>query len=123
MNEQEVLKQLEIISQHLDHSNSLVTENKWDAIENDFATIVDIRDKIKKNQPPVEALMEQSTTFKTEYELLKENILIKTDQVIASIETWKTTHSEKISQSKNVLDNISRYYQPSSSSYYIDRKE
>ncbi|MCP5048427.1 MAG: hypothetical protein GY940_14755 [bacterium] len=116
MDKKEILKQLKQVSKHLDTAESHIETNDWDAIAGLFSNIDDIQSKIKTNDPPIETLMAQNLAFKKEYEDIKTALLEKTTHIIATIETWKTLHTEKISGSKNVLDNISKFYQPPTTS-------
>lgn len=79
--------------------------------------------KNKKNDPPVETLLSNNPSFKNQYEPLKKNLLEKANKVVSAIENWKLEYTGKITTSKNVLDNISKYYNPTNTSYYIDTKE
>lgn len=44
-------------------------------------------------------------------------------QAQAAIEKWKETQMQRLSQSKNVSDNLAKYRSASSISYYVDRQE
>jgi len=123
MNEQDILVQMADIGKNLDKITNFIIDNNWDGVEGQLAKNAAIQEQIKKAGPDVETMMEQNPTFKMEYEFLKNTLMMKSQQVVESIEHWKSTHTEKISQSKAVLDNISKYNRQSKTSYYFDRKE
>ncbi len=123
MNEKEIIARLSSISNDLDGSESLIRNNDWDAIGKLFSQFDSIQEKIKSSEPSVETLMARNASFKKEYENIKAALLEKTGRIVADIEEWKIKHTEKISGSKDILDNISKFYQPPTTSYYIDRKE
>lgn len=88
-----------------------------------FGEAEKIQDKIKTGKPGIDSLLEKNPDFKANYEPLKASLMEKTDGIISAIEVWKEQNTGKIADSKNTLDNISKFYKPSSTSYYIDRKE
>jgi regulator of replication initiation timing len=123
MDENQILTLLTRISSKLDKGETYIKKNEWDAVGKLFTEINTLQEKIKKNEPPVETLLSNNPSFKKKYEPLKKNLLDKANKVISTIEKWKLEHTEKITASKNVLDNISKYYKPGNTSYYIDTKE
>jgi hypothetical protein len=123
MNKDQIIQQLKRISELLDESNIHVDNHDWDNAGKTFGQAGQIQEQIKKNNPTVETLLAQSPGFKKQYEPLKAELLEKTDAITQTIETWRTQHTGKIADSKNTLDNISKFYKPSSTSYYIDREE
>lgn len=123
MTEKEILILLGQISEKLDKGQTHINKSEWEAVGTLFSEINTIQEQIKKNDPSIETLLSQSPGFKAAYEPLKESLLKKTASTISAIETWKASQTEKISGSKNVLDNLSKYYNPSKKSYYIDTKE
>jgi hypothetical protein len=123
MDEKGILKLLQRISQHLGKAETHIKDNDWNGVGEVLSRVDGFQVEIKNNTPSVEVLLSQNPQFKEEYEPLKESVLEKTNQIISAIEEWKITHTEKITGSKNVLDNISKYYKPADISYYIDREE
>jgi regulator of replication initiation timing len=111
------------ISQLLDTVENHINENNWDMVTDVMARVASLQSEIKNHSPSVKTLQEQNPAFQREYEPLKDSLLEKAGQVISIIEKWKVKQVGKISNSKNVLDNLSRYYKPSTTSYYFDRKE
>jgi hypothetical protein len=123
MLEKEILAFLNDISLKLDKGESLIKKNEWDAVGTLFSEVNAIQEKIQKSDPPVNQLAAENPSFKEQYEPLRELLVKKTTRVISVIEQWKVEQAEKITGSKNLLDNISKYYKPSNSSYYIDTNE
>ena len=123
MDENEIITLLSRISDHMDKGEAHIKKNEWDAVGKLFTEVNTLQEKIRKNNPPVKTLLLQNTSFKDQYEPLKKKLADKANQVISAINKWKEEHTEKISASKNVLDNISKYYNPDNKSYYIDTKE
>lgn len=123
MNEHQIIDELQRLSQLLDDGKVHVDAGDWDAVAKCFAEVEAIQSNIKSNTPSVETLIEANNTFKSKFEPLKAVLMEKTGHIISVIETWKEQHTGKIADSKNTLDNISKFYKPNSTSYYIDRKE
>ena len=123
MDENQILTILSRISSKLDRGEAYIKKNEWDAVGKLLTEVNTLQEKIKKNEPPVETLLSNNPSFKNRYEPLKKNLLDKANRVISAIEFWKSEYTEKITASKNVLDNISKYYKPDNTSYYIDTKE
>lgn len=95
----------------------------WDAVGELFSQINDIEKKIRKNPVTVDTLIAQSPSFKKEYAAVKGKLLENVGHTKTVIQEWRQQQMEKISSSKNVLDNLSKYYNPKKSSYFIDKKE
>jgi regulator of replication initiation timing len=123
MNEKELLEQLNKVSQNLDASEICIGKNDWDSVLTLFNEIDTIQSKIKSNNPDVETLIQENSEFKEQFEAIKAILEEKTAHVIAVVEDWKVKHTEKISDSKDLLDNIAKYYKPTQTSYYFDRNE
>ena len=123
MNEKQVLQQLHRLSQLLDDGQAHVEVQNWDAVAQSFGDAEKIQDKIKANTPDVTTMLAQNAEFKQSYQPLKASLMEKTTRIVNAIETWKSQHTGKIADSKNTLDNISKFYKPSSTSFYIDREE
>lgn len=123
MDENQILTLLTRISIKLDKGEVCIKKNEWEAVGKLFTEVNTLQEKIKKNDPSVETLLSNNPSFKTRYEPLKKDLLDKTTRVISAIENWKLEYTEKITASKNLLDNISKYYKPRNTSYYIDTKE
>jgi len=118
-----IISLLNRILQLLDNVSTHINENNWDMVTDIMSRVASFQTEIKNHSPSVETLLAQSSSFQREYEPLKASLLEKTEVVITGIEKWKVDQTGKISDSKNILDNMSRYYKPSTMSYYIDRKE
>ncbi len=123
MDEKEIISSLHRVVDILDHAQSYIDKNEWDNLKLALSQVDIIQAGIKSNHPSVDTLLSESSSFKSRFEPLKESILVKSAKVISSIEEWKQKHLEKITESKNTLDNISKYYKPSQNSYYIDTQE
>lgn len=123
MDEKEILSGLTKISEKLEKVGESIQNDNWDAVETYLSEANKIQEKIKKNPVKVEVFMAQNPSFEKEYSAVKSRLLEQLEQNVASIEVWKTKHTEKIAGSKNTLDNISKYYKPQNSSYYFDKKE
>jgi regulator of replication initiation timing len=123
MREKEILTILSDISRKLDKGERHIKKNEWDDVGTLFSEINALHEKVRKNDPPIKRLMAENPSFKEQYEPLREILLEKTTRVISVIEQWKSEQADKITGSKNLLDNISKYYKPSNSSYYIDTNE
>jgi hypothetical protein len=123
LNEQDILELLNKISQNLDAGEICIGKNDWDTVGELFKEIDDIQIKIKANEPSLDTLTQQNPDFKTQVDANIALLQGKNNHVINVIEKWKQKHTEKISGSKDLLDNISKYYKPNQTSYYIDRKE
>lgn len=121
MDEKGILKALEDISGHLDKVPQAVAKNDWDAVSLLMSHVNDSQEKIRTSDVPLQEYLDRNPLFKKEYDAVKPVVLKKTGDVVATIEEWRTKQMGKIADSKNILDNISRYYQPSNRSYYIDR--
>lgn len=123
MKDNEIIAILEQIPPLLEVTDADIRENKWDEVGQTLARITALQAKIKAATPDVDERLTKNPEFKAQYEPLKSALSKKIDQIIADIEKWKLSHTEKITDSKNVLDNIAKYYKPSNTSFYIDRKE
>jgi len=123
MSEKEILELLKHMLEKLDQGKDFIKENRWKDVGNTFSQIMETQEKIKNNNPSVEALISGNTSFKKEYEPLKEKLISRTKEIISIIKEWRLEQTGKISGSKNLLDSLSKYYKPTNSSYYIDTKE
>jgi hypothetical protein len=123
MDENQILTLLTRISTKLDKGEACIKKNEWEAVGKLMTEVNTLQEKIKKNDPPVETLLSNNPSFQNRYKPLKKSLLDKTNRVISAIENWKLEYTEKITASKNLLDNISKYYKPPNSSYYIDQEE
>jgi len=124
MDEKGVLNYLNNISQEIDHASSFLHQNDWDNAAKKLTQIENLQEQIRNNNIPVDTMLNRNPTFKKEYEAIKEVLQGKIKEIISVIQDWRNKQLEKIADSKNVLDNLSKYSKnPSSSSYYIDRKE
>jgi hypothetical protein len=123
MDEKEIISSLNRIGDILDNAQSYIDKNEWDNLKLGLSQVDIIQAGIKTNHPSVDTLLAENSSFKSQFEPLKESVLAKSARVISSIEEWKQKNLEKITDSKNTLDNISKYYKPSQNSYYIDTKE
>jgi len=123
MDEKEILNGLEKVSQNLDLVEKAIEKNNWDEVGLLLSQVNIIQAKINSSTPPLDILLAKNLSFEKQYTPLKESLITKTTRVISSIEEWKTKQLEKISESRNVLDNLSKYYRPSTISHYIDTNE
>lgn len=123
MNENQIIEQLTLLSKKLDEGEVRIKENKWEEVVQLFSQAGKIQATIQKNEPPVDILCSRNPSFNASYSTLKTTLLEKTQRIIETIEKWKTIQVEKISNSKNTLATISRFYSPTTSSYYFDRQE
>lgn len=123
MDDQNIIDILEQIPPLLEETDTNIRENQWDDVAQLLARITVLQEQVKAASPDVDTRLEKNPQFKARYEPLKSILSQKISEIIAAVEKWKLSHTEKISDSKNVLDNIAKYYKPSSTSFYIDRKE
>ncbi|MCP5104387.1 MAG: hypothetical protein GY950_13445 [bacterium] len=123
MDEKEILSRLERVSKKLEKVGDNINKNDWDGVEKLMAQVDNIQKKIINNPVKVESLMAQSPSFEKEYSSVKAKLLEQLGKNNPAIEERKVTHTEKIAGSKNVLDNMAKYYKPKNTSYYIDKKE
>ncbi len=123
MDEKEILNQLGQILKKLETVGESINDNNWDRVEKSLARATKIQEKIKKNPVSIDTYMDRDPSFKTDYSAIKSKLLDQLQKNTAAIEAWKATHVEKIAGSKDALDNISKYYKPKKTSFYIDKKE
>lgn len=123
MDEKEILASLNQVYSHLEGVQPLIEKNDWEGVNTLLLQVQVIKDKIRNNNPKVETLISQSPSFNADYQPLKTAIMVKSAAIITIIEDWKQKHVSKISESKNVINNISKYYNPSNTSFYIDKNE
>lgn len=123
MDEKTILKHLDTMCRHLERVSALVDENKWDDVKTTLAQVRKMDDKIQAQKEAVENFKAQNSSFKKQYSDVKEKLLKQANESKDAIQGWITGTTGKISDSKNVLDNISKYYSPGKTSYYIDKKE
>ncbi len=123
MNENQILEQLAQLSQKLDEGETHIKTNSWDEVATLFSQAGKIQASIQNHQPPLDTLCARNPGFKKAYTEIKTVLLEKTERIITTIEKWKQEQVEKISDSKNTLNNISKFYSPNQTSYYFDRKE
>jgi len=123
MDEKTIISNLKNISQNLDTVSPLIKNNEWGSVGQILSDVDRIQEQIKKNTPPIDTLLLQNPSFKEEYEPLKQIILTKTARIISEIEAWKMAHTEKISDSRTLIDNIAKYSKSPNTSFYIDTKE
>ena len=123
MKDIEIIDQLKIFLNQLEESKTLIEKNQWNDVTSLFSKINHQHDAIRTEDPSIKNRCEENPSFKSEYESLKEILETKVKEIIQAIDTWKSTQVEKISGAKNVMQNISNYYQTPNKSYYFDRKE
>jgi hypothetical protein len=123
MDEKDILNKLGRVSNKLVKVGENIKNDNWDMVGKLLSQVNGIQEKIKNSPVSVETFLAQSPSFKKEYTFIKGKLLEQIKQNNAAIEEWKVKHTEKIASSKNALDNISKYYKPPDTSYYIDRKE
>jgi hypothetical protein len=123
MDEKEILNQLGQILSKLEKVGESIKNNDWEGVEKSLARAVKIQEKIKKNPVSIDDYMAQNPAFKKEYSSIKSKLLDRLQKNTAAVEAWKATHVEKIAGSKDALDNISKYFKPKKTSFYIDKKE
>lgn len=123
MDEKEIINQLGQILHKLEKVGERVKNNDWEGVEKFLARAVKIQEKIKKNPVSIDTYIGRNPSFKKEYSSIKTKLLDRLQKNTAAIEAWKVTHVEKIAGSKDALDNISKYYKPEKTSFYIDKNE
>ena len=123
MDEKGILTALEEISAYLDQVSEAVTQNDWDSVSQLLSHVNDRQEKIRTGDTSLQEYLDSNGSFKKQYEVIKPVVMKKTEIVAERIQEWRTQQMGKIADSKNVLDNISRYYKPNQRSYYIDREE
>lgn len=123
MKEKQILEQLALLSQKLDQGEVHIQANRWTEVAELFAQAGKIQATIQNNQPSMDTLCAQNPGFNQSYSEIKGVLLEKTERIIATIQQWKETQIGKISNSKNTLNTISKFYSPNTTSYYFDRKE
>lgn len=123
MDEKEILNQLGQIFDSLETAGESIKSSDWDGVEKSLARVVKIQEKVKKNPVSIDTYMARNPSFKKEYTVVKTKLLDRLRQNTADIEAWKVTHVEKIAGSKDALDNISKYFKPKKTSFYIDKNE
>lgn len=123
MDEKGILKLLEEIGMQLDSVKTAIEKDEWDTVSQQLSLVNKSQEKIRTNPIPVDTFLEKNREFKEQYNILKPVILKKTEEVITRIQGWQTKQMGKIADSKNILDNFARYYQPNNRSYYFDREE
>jgi len=123
MDENEILNRLGQIFDSLEAVGERIKANDWDGVEKSLARAVKIQESIKKNPVSIDTCMARDPSFKKDYSSIKSRLLDRLRQNTAAIEAWKVKHVGKIAGSKDALDNISKYFKPQKTSFYIDRKE
>lgn len=123
MDEKQTLAKFNDMLAKLEQIEAFVKKDNWDAVAKTSKQIDAIDAAIKKNPVSVDDFIAQNTDFEKEYLIIKAKLLVQVDNNIATIEEWKNKTSSKIADSKNTRTNISKYYQPTKTSYYIDKKE
>lgn len=123
MDEKEILNQLGRILSKLENVEESIKTNNWDGVEKSLARAVKIQEKIKKNPVSIDDYMAKNPSFEKEYSSIKPKLLEQLQKNTAAVEAWKVKHVEKIAGSKDALDNISKYFKPKKTSFYIDKKE
>lgn len=123
MDENEILALLRRISNTLGKVGEGLQKNDWDNVEKLLARVNEIQTKIKGNVVPVETFLSRNPSFEKEYCVIKGKILEQIKQNNTTIEAWKVKQTEKIAGSRNILDNIAKYYTPPNIPYFIDKEE
>ena len=123
MDEKEILNRLGQIFDSLEMVAESIKTNDWDGVEKSLARAVKIQESLKKNPVSIDTCMARNPAFKKDYSSVKSKLLDRLRQNTAAIEAWKAKHVGKIAGSKDALDNISKYFKPKKTSFYIDRKE
>lgn len=123
MDEKDILAHMHRISNLLEKTSGSLDIDDWENVEKWLAQVDEIQAAIKNNSIPVETLLARDPSFKKEYAAIKEKLMEQIRQNYTTIEEWKAKQTAKIAGSRNVLDNITRYYNAPNTSYYIDKAE
>ncbi len=123
MEDKEILEHMSNMSIRLKKVGEAVNNNDWERVGKLLEEVRAMESLIRTNPVSVETRLKQNPGFKESYETLKESLLEKVDGTARVLEEWKVVNTEKISGSKDILKNISRYHKHSHTSYYIDKEE
>ncbi|MGE5340813.1 MAG: hypothetical protein ACM3SY_04950 [Candidatus Omnitrophota bacterium] len=123
MDDKAILGSLRLISDNLDHIETYIHANNWEKVGLATTQVKALQVDLAAADPDWDRRLAQNPTLKNDYQALRDAIITKTERIVASIQGWKSQQLEKISASRNVLDNLSRFYKSSTQSYYIDTKE
>lgn len=121
--ERDILMNLRLMADRFDSVEQSVKNNDWNTVSSWLTQAEEMGKSIKNHPLTVETLLARNPVFAEQYEPLKQYLIGKIESASSAIALWRDNMGEQISNAKNVIDNISRFYSPPSSSYYIDRKE
>ncbi|MCP4220523.1 MAG: hypothetical protein GY765_38195 [bacterium] len=123
MDEKQILSLLSGMLEKLKQIPASINENNWNKVSELLTAVTDIETKIKNCGISIDDLAANNSVFSEDYSSIKAQLLDQVEKNRALLEEWITGGVERIAGSRTVLDNISKYYKPPNTSYFIDKNE
>lgn len=122
MGDRQIIDHLMAILKHLDAVSLYLTQNDWDAIEKEFASVLEHQKDLSSRSARIEDLLVTDPSFADLYKTQKTLLALKISEVNEAIEGWKSSQQQKIAKSQTILQNISKYQSDQSSrANFIDK--